>query len=192
MPLTTDQVQSVFRIVKQAIELGLNGVESTENFEAIADNFGLTEKQASFVTLHTHGELRGCIGTLEAYRPLAEDIFANAYSAAFRDPRFPELESSELSDLDVEVSILSTPEYISGCLSKNDLLDTLEPYVDGLVISDGVNKATFLPSVWEQMPDKEMFVNHLMRKAGIGYWSDKIRCQRYKVVSYGREWKRIA
>jgi len=189
--LTTDQVKHAFRIVKQAIELGLNGVEYTESVEEMADRFELIGNQSSFVTLHAHGELRGCIGTLEAYRPLAEDIFANAYSAAFRDPRFPKLEGSELSGLDVDVSILSPPDYMSSCLSKNGLLDMLEPHVDGLVVSDGVNKATFLPSVWEQLPDKEMFVNHLMRKAGIGYWSDKIRCQRYKVVSYGREWKRI-
>lgn len=191
MNLLQEQVNTVFEIAKQAIELGLNGQTLDENAMAVSANSQLNEKLATFVTLNKKNELRGCIGSLQAYRALAEDVYSNAYSAAFRDPRFKPLAEYELTDLDIEVSILTPPEPIEKCLTKHILLDGLKPYKDGLIISDGVNRATFLPSVWEQLPDKEMFVNHLMRKAGIGFWSDKISCQRYYVKSYSREWINI-
>ena len=191
MNLLPEQVNTVFEIAKQAIELGLNGQVLDENAMALLANSQLNEKLATFVTLNKNVELRGCIGSLQAHRTLAEDVFSNAYSAAFRDPRFKPLAEYELTDLDVEVSILTPPVPIEKCLTKSTLLDGLEPYRDGLIISDGVNRATFLPSVWEQLPDKEMFVNHLMRKAGIGFWSEKISCERYYVKSYSREWINI-
>jgi len=191
MNLLPEQVNTVFEIAKQAIEFGLNGQALDESTVALSAHSQLNEKIATFVTLNKKVELRGCIGSLQAYRTLAEDVFSNAYSAAFRDPRFKPLAEYELIDLDVEVSILTPPEPLEKCFTKSMLLDGLEPYKDGLIISDGVNRATFLPSVWEQLPDKEMFVNHLMRKAGIGFWSDKISCQRYYVKSYRREWKNI-
>jgi len=191
MNLLPEQVNTVFEIAKQAIELGLNGEALNESSLALSDDSQLNEKAATFVTLNKNVELRGCIGSLQAHRTLAEDVFSNAYSAAFRDPRFKPLAEYELTDLDVEVSILTPPILIEECLSKRALLDGLEPFKDGLIISDGLNRATFLPSVWEQLPDKEMFVNHLMRKAGIGFWSDKISCQRYYVKSYSRKWINI-
>ena len=191
MDLLLEQVNSVFQIAKQAIEIGLNGGVLNEGSLALFDHPQLNEKLATFVTLNKNVELRGCIGSLQAYRTLAEDVYSNAYSAAFRDPRFKPLAEYELTDLDIEVSILTPPKLIDKCLSKRALLDGLEPFKDGLIISDGINRATFLPSVWEQLPDKEMFVNHLMRKAGIGFWSDKISCQRYYVKSYSREWLKI-
>lgn len=191
MNLLPEQVNSVFQIAKQAIELGLNRQALDQSSLNLSVSSQLNEKAATFVTLNKKVELRGCIGSLQAYRALAEDVFNNAYSAAFRDPRFKPLAEYELNDLDIEVSILTAPESIEKCLTKNALLDRLEPYKDGLIISDGINRATFLPSVWEQLPDKEMFVNHLMRKAGIGFWSDKISCERYYVKSYRREWINI-
>ena len=191
MNLLPEQVTTVFEIAKQAIEIGLNGQVLDESLMALSGNSQLNEKAATFVTLNKKVELRGCIGSLQACRTLAEDVYSNAYSAAFRDSRFKPLAEDELIDLDVEVSILTPPKLIEKGLSKGALLDELEPFKDGLIISDGVNRATFLPSVWEQLSDKEMFVNHLMRKAGIGVWSDKISCQRYYVKSYSREWINI-
>ncbi|MEA1989064.1 MAG: AmmeMemoRadiSam system protein A [Pseudomonadota bacterium] len=191
MNLLPEQVNTVFEIAKQAIDLGLNGEVLNESSLNLSVSSKLNEKAATFVTLNKKVELRGCIGSIQAYRTLAEDVYSNAYSAAFRDPRFKPLAEYELTDLDIEISVLTPPEPIEKCFTKSTLLDGLEPYKDGLIISDGINRATFLPSVWEQLPDKEMFVNHLMRKAGIGFWSDKITCQRYYVKSYSREWINI-
>lgn len=191
MELTKQQVDTLFGLVKQAIIQGLQSSDNDVDFAKLEQETGLSAKAATFVTLHLHNQLRGCIGTLEAYRPIAQDVFANAYSAAFRDPRFMPLSESEQEGLDIELSVLTEPEPIKDCLSKKDLINQLVPYEDGLILTDGRHRATFLPSVWEQIEDKEMFINHLMRKAGISYWSDRISCQRYHVKAYGRKWQEI-
>ncbi len=148
----------------------------------------LREPRASFVTLHRRGRLRGCIGTLEARRPLVEDVAANAYAAAFSDPRFPPLSSEELKDLDLSISILSPPEALHFD-SEEDLLAQLRPGVDGLILEEGVHRGTFLPSVWSELPDRRRFLEHLKLKAGLpaGYWSDRIRVFRYTTRAIGKE-----
>ena len=127
----------------------------------------LQEPGASFVTLHTRsGALRGCIGSLIAYRPLLEDVKANALAAAFEDPRFPPLVASELDDIVVEVSVLTSPQPLSY-VDAEDLVRKLRPFVDGVIIERGWHRATFLPQVWEQLPTPEEFLTQLCYKAGL-------------------------
>ncbi len=141
----------------------------------------LKEKRATFVTLLKFGELRGCIGMLEAIRPLAEDIANNAYSAAFQDPRFPPLQEHELEQLEIHLTLLTAAEPMEF-KSEQDLLSQLRPGVDGLILKEGARRATFLPSVWEQLREPKDFLGHLKRKAGLpaGYWSDSLQFFRYR------------
>ncbi len=130
--------------------------------------------------------MRGCIGTLEAFRPLAEDIAHNAYAAAFQDPRFPPVDASEVDGLDIHLSLLTPAEPMSF-QSEQDLLVQLRPGVDGLILAEGGRRGTFLPSVWEQLPEPAQFLEHLKLKAGLPktYWSDSIRVFRYETEGVG-------
>jgi len=145
----------------------------------------LDEPGASFVTLTRQGELRGCIGTLEAHRPLGEDVRENAVAAAFRDPRFMPLSRDEFEDIRVEVSLLSPSEPL---LVKNEeeALARLRPNVDGVVLEYGRYRSTFLPQVWEQLPNPAEFLAHLKRKAGLSmdFWADQVRLSRYTVSKW--------
>lgn len=145
----------------------------------------LARPGAAFVTLERRGELRGCIGTLEAHRPLAEDVVENACAAAFRDPRFAPLTADELDGLDLSVSVLGAPVALPAA-SEAELLAALEPGVDGLIVEDGYHRATFLPAVWESLPEPRDFLAHLWRKAGLprGHWSPTLTCRRYRVASF--------
>ena len=147
---------------------------------------GLCEKRASFVTLHLDGRLRGCIGSLEARRALAEDVAENAFAAAFRDPRFPPLGRVEAPRLELEISVLS-PAQPMRFTSEADLLGQLRPGVDGLILSDQGRRGTFLPSVWSQLPEPGDFLAHLKRKAGLpgGHWSATLEVARYTTESFG-------
>jgi len=135
---------------------------------------------ATFVTIERRGDLLGCIGTLRPHASLAEDIAANAFGAVFRDPRCPPLAPDEGPALDVHVSILGPPERLEFD-SEEDLLRQLRPFVDGLVLEDGRYRGTFLPVVWETLPEPRDFFAHLKRKAGLPatYWSDTLRVSRY-------------
>ncbi len=122
---------------------------------------------AAFVTLHTRaGELRGCIGSLMAHRPLIEDVRENALAAAFRDPRFPQVKAAELAHIVIEVSVLTAPQPLDFD-GPEDLIRKLRPHIDGVIIEHGWNRATFLPQVWEQLPSPEEFLSHLCYKAGL-------------------------
>lgn len=140
--------------------------------------------RATFVTLHVDARLRGCVGTLEARQTLAQDVASNAYSAAFRDSRFSALTWSEYERLDIHISVLSLPEALQFS-SEEELLAQLRPRVDGLIIEEGYNRGTFLPSVWEQLPSPREFLRQLKHKAGLppDYWSSRIRVQRYTTES---------
>ena len=141
---------------------------------------------ASFVTLTLKGRLRGCIGSLEAWRALADDVAANARAAAFRDPRFAPLTPSEWADTRVEVSLLSPAEPISFS-SEADALAQLRPNHDGVILTLGSRRATFLPQVWESLPDPRQFMAQLKLKAGLAadFWDDGVTLARYSV----RKWK---
>jgi len=146
----------------------------------------LQAHRACFVTLHRDGSLRGCIGHLEAIQPLVVDVAGNAYAAAFQDPRFPPLKSSELDAIDLEISVLSVPEPLPFD-DREDLLSKIRPGVDGLILAAPAgHRGTFLPSVWESLPRAEEFLSNLVLKAGLpmGYWSDDIRMQRYTTESF--------
>lgn len=142
--------------------------------------FELSQQRATFVTLEKNKQLRGCIGMLEAVLPLAEDVCENAFSAAFKDPRFPQLEKSELEEIDIHISILSPAEEMSFTCEQ-DLIDQIRPNKDGLILQSGSRRGTFLPSVWESIKTSEQFLQHLKQKAGLAknFWSDQIRVYRY-------------
>ena len=141
--------------------------------------------RATFVTLHRNKQLRGCIGILKPVRPLAEDVAYNAWAAAFKDTRFSPLGASELDDLDIHISILGTPEEMDFS-SEADLVEKVRPGTDGLILEEGYNRGTFLPSVWESLTDPHEFVNHLKLKAGLpaDYWSDTVKIKRYTVEEF--------
>jgi len=145
----------------------------------------MQEKAATFVTLHLHGTLRGCIGTLEAHRSLIEDVRANAVAAAFHDPRFEPLSAGEFAHIKLEVSVLSAPEAMHAH-SEAIACFRLRPGIDGVVIKFGAHKATFLPQVWDQLPDAEQFMAHLKVKAGLAadFWDPEILLYKYQVNKY--------
>jgi AmmeMemoRadiSam system protein A len=145
----------------------------------------LAEPGASFVTLTRQGELRGCIGTLEAHRPLGLDVRENAVAAAFRDPRFMPLTRVEFDEIRVEVSVLS-PSEILVVASEEHALATLRPNVDGVVFEYRHYRSTFLPQVWEQLPEPAEFMAHLKRKAGLpmDFWAEEVRLSRYTVSKW--------
>ncbi|HHL45557.1 MAG TPA: AmmeMemoRadiSam system protein A [Gammaproteobacteria bacterium] len=145
----------------------------------------LRVKRATFVTLHIHGHLRGCIGTLEAVRPLVEDVASNAWAAAFSDPRFPPLARSELDSIQIEISVLSPPQPMAFH-SEADLIRQIRPGMDGLILEERGHRGTFLPSVWESLPEPGDFLRHLKQKAGLppDYWSDTIKVYRYTTESF--------
>lgn len=145
----------------------------------------LLQRLGVFVTLTHSSRLRGCIGTIEGSEPLIEAVADCAQGAAFRDPRFPPVEDVELEQLRVEISVLSAP-YPVAANSREELLDRLRPGIDGLVIEDGLRRATFLPQVWEQLPDAQQFLSHLLQKAGLAgdYWSASLRCSCYQSTSF--------
>lgn len=148
----------------------------------------LQQQRATFVTLHRAGSLRGCIGHLEAITPLVRDVVNNAFAAAFRDPRFPALRAEELSDVRIDISILSLPQSIAFS-SEQDLIRQLQPGSDGLILEDKQARGTFLPSVWDTLPNPRDFLLHLKQKAGLppDYWSDTLKIARYHTESFGDE-----
>ncbi len=145
----------------------------------------LSEPGASFVTLTMDGELRGCIGTLVARRPLGLDVEENAAAAAFEDPRFDPLGRGEFARVRIEISLLDPPRPMEF-EGEADALRRLVPGKDGIVLSFGARRATFLPQVWEQLPDPADFMRHLKLKAGLPaeFWSRGIALSRYSV----RKW----
>ena len=184
MPLNESQRELLLLTARQSIEYGLRHkrpLPVTPKDHPPFDQFG-----ASFVTLHRRGQLRGCIGSLEAYRPLLSDVAENAYAAAFRDPRFEPVQSEEVDSLSVDISILSAPEQLRFD-SQQDLLSQIRPGIDGLILADGTRRGTFLPSVWESLPTPTDFLQHLKLKAGLpgNYWSDTIKVWRYATESFG-------
>lgn len=160
--------------------------------QALAPQLALPELEApgaTFVTLTQKGDLRGCIGSLEAWRPLRQDVQENALAAAFRDPRFDPLGAHELPLTRVEVSLL-TPAQAMSFSSEADALAQLRPEIDGVIFSASGRRSTFLPQVWEQLPDPSVFMARLKQKAGLpaGYWGPDVRLERYTV----HKWKEPA
>lgn len=171
-------------LVSTSIESGLdNGHPAKVNLSTLPSE--LQQPGACFVTLEQRGQLRGCIGTLLAHRPLAEDLQENGFAAAFHDPRFPPLTRSEWPQLTVKISLLSTPEPLHFD-SEEALIRQLVPGHDGLILTEGRHRGTFLPSVWEQLPTPQQFLQQLKQKARLPphYWSDTLTIERYTTEQF--------
>ena len=140
---------------------------------------------ATFVTLTLGGELRGCIGSLNAHRPLGQDVRDNAVSAALRDPRFPPLTAAEFASVQVEVSLLTEPDFIEF-RDEADALAQLVPGRDGVIFFNGCQRATFLPQVWEQLPEPRQFMAALKQKARlpVDFWGPNVMIARYQVQKW--------
>ncbi|MBL8450634.1 MAG: AmmeMemoRadiSam system protein A [Dechloromonas sp.] len=181
MPYSPDSGPLLLALARGAIAARL-GTPATP----VADSPFLREPGASFVTLTCEGALRGCIGSLEAHRPLADDVRENALAAAFRDPRFAPLSAREWPAVRIEVSLLGPREPLAVS-SEREAIAALAPGVDGVVLTAGTQRATFLPQVWEQLPDPAEFLARLRSKAGLGAaaWSADWQLERYRV----QKWK---
>jgi len=150
-----------------------------------ASHAALQQWSATFVTLKRSGELRGCIGSLQAVRPLGVDVRDNAIAAAFRDPRFKPLAAAEFEDTSVEVSLLSAGERMRVA-NEEELVARLRPGIDGLILEYGRHRATFLPQVWEELVDPREFLAALKLKAGLpaDFWSASVNVSRYAVTKW--------
>lgn len=174
----TERGETLLALARAALEQRLLGRDPPAGEPAP----WLRQPGAVFVTLTVDGHLRGCVGSLEAERPLVEDLRANAVAAALRDPRFPPVTADELPRIRIEVSELSPPRpLVAG--TEAEALEKLRPGVDGLILEHAGGRSTFLPQVWEQLPDPITFLRHLKRKAGMPAegWDDSIRLARYRV-----------
>jgi AmmeMemoRadiSam system protein A len=170
-------------VARRSIEQGLRtGKPLAVDPEAFPPE--LRAKRACFVTLRRSGELRGCIGTLEGDAALVVGVAENAFKAAFRDPRFSPLREADLPGIEIHISILSPLERVE-VRSETDLLAKLRPGVDGVVLRQGFQQGTFLPSVWQELPDAAQFLSQLKRKAGLAadFWSDDLEVWRYTAES---------
>lgn len=192
---TPAQQRLLLGVAAQAIRYGLthqdNMPVSLDDYTGNEDAL-LLEPRATFVTLKINEQLRGCIGTLSTLRPLIKDVAYNAAQAAFHDPRFEPLQVRELNALHISISILSPPENMQ-VTSEADLIEQLRPGEDGLIIQDGRHRATFLPSVWQQLPEPIAFVHHLKLKAGLttDYWSDTLTVERYHSFEFGEDTREL-
>ncbi len=157
----------------------------------------LGDLRSSFVTVRMESELRGCCGTLDAARPLHADVWRNAVAAAFGDPRFEPITEREWAACRLHLSVLTVPELLP-IEGEAELRAVLRPHVDGLVLelprsvqTQGgwvrAGRSTFLPAVWEQLPDIDSFLHHLKRKAGwpADFWSSELRVSRYVAEEFG-------
>ena len=179
--LTPEEQKILLRLARESVERAVKG-EELPPLDLSALPSRLREEGSSFVTLTLHGKLRGCIGSLEPYESLAEDVREHAAGAALKDPRFPPVSEDELSGLEIEISRLTRPiplEYRDA----NDLLSRLRPHVDGVILrADAHHRATFLPQVWEKIPDPAEFLDNLCYKMGLE--PDMWRRQHFEVLTY--------
>lgn len=162
--LTAEEKQTLLRLAREALHEGVTG-HALPPLKLESLTPALRADGASFVTLTVGGQLRGCIGALEPYQPLARDVQEHAVSAALEDPRFPPVSPAELDGIQIEISRLTFPRDLTY-QDPADLLTHLHPHVDGVTLRDGFRRATFLPQVWDKIPDKEEFLDNLCYKMG--------------------------
>jgi AmmeMemoRadiSam system protein A len=184
--LSSEEQGMLLKVARQSIQFGFDEqrplpMDTTDYPEA------LRPLRATFVTLQqAAGQLRGCIGALEARSPLVQDVADHAFAAAFEDPRFLPVQKEELPELQIHISVLSPSEPLHFS-SEEELLAQLRPGVDGLILHLGQRRATFLPAVWKSLPDPYTFLVQLKQKAGlpIDFWSDELQVERYTTDSFG-------
>ena len=179
--LTTEEQKTLLKLARQALDGGVRG-EAPIPIRYSELSPALRENGACFVTITQRGQLRGCIGTLEAHQPLAQDVQEHAVAAALNDYRFPPVTPDELDQIKVEVSRLTAPQPLHY-IDSEDLLEKLRPDIDRVILRDSFGRrATFLPQVWRQLPDKVEFLSHLCHKMGSS--TDAWRTQRLTVHTY--------
>jgi AmmeMemoRadiSam system protein A len=181
--LSLEEKKTLMAVARQSIAHGLSAnkklsVDPTD----YSDN--LQQQRATFVTLNIQKQLRGCIGTLDAYQSLVADVAEHAYAAAFKDPRFPPVTSAEFGKLEIHISVLTPPVPVHFS-SEQELVQQVRPGIDGLILEYKFNRGTFLPSVWESLPDTKDFLRHLKLKAGLeqNFWDNAIKISRYETLS---------
>jgi AmmeMemoRadiSam system protein A len=182
--LNEQQQKRLLDIARHSIEQGMaTGARMQVNLQDYESE--LREAAAVFVTLTRDGGLRGCIGSLQARVALAQAVVDSAFNSALQDPRFEPLAAPELDVIRIEISILSAPQEMP-VESRDELLRSLRPGIDGLIIEDRGKRATFLPKVWDSLTTPAAFVEQLMLKAGLGagHWSRHTRVQRYSTLTF--------
>lgn len=177
-----NQGETLIKIGRAAIAQALN-----INFQFDVDESASWLKAwgASFVTLTQNDELRGCIGSLEAYRSLVADVKSNAVSAAFHDPRFLPLSADEFVTVAIEISVLSPTERMN-VQNEADAIEQIRPGLDGIVLEYGRYRSTFLPQVWDELKQPQQFLAMLKRKAGlpVDFWAPDLKLARYTVSKW--------
>lgn len=182
--LTLEEQKILLRLAREALERGVRG-EELPALDLTALTPALCEEGSSFVTLTSSGQLRGCIGALDAYQPLAEDVRVHAIAAALKDPRFPPVREDELREIQIEISRLTRPILLEYQDAEH-LLSQLRPHVDGVILhNNSPRRATFLPQVWEKIPDPAEFLNNLCYKMGME--PDLWRYKHFEVLRYQAE-----
>jgi uncharacterized protein len=165
--LNASEKKYLLSLARKAIENYFKTKQIMEPKRGDVPSASLLQSGACFVTLHLSGELRGCIGSLEAHRPLVYDVINNALASAFEDTRFYPLTPSELARVKISISYL-TPAKPLIVKDADDLLAKIKPHRTGLILEKGWARATFLPAVWDEIATKEEFLSHLCMKAGLG------------------------
>ena len=183
--LTKEEGSHLIAVARKAIEEHLKGDASPAlDLEAVSSS--LKEMGACFVTLTIDGALRGCVGSIEASQPLIKDVQDRAVGAAFNDPRFPPLRPDEYPGLKVEVSHLTPPVKLNYS-TPEELINQLRPGIDGVILHHQYRRATFLPQVWDQIPDPDLFLGRLCLKMGLepSTWQkDHIEVETYQVEKF--------
>jgi AmmeMemoRadiSam system protein A len=183
--LSEDEGSYLVKVARNTIDNRLNKVEQPPiDGKDLPEKF--QERLGTFVTITIDGNLRGCIGHIMPRETVIEGIRENAINAAFRDPRFPPLTKEEFDKIEIEISILTAPQELTYS-DAEDLLHKLRPGKDGVIITKGYHEATFLPQVWDQLPDKEEFLTHLCMKAGLSHdsWKkEKLQVSTYQVQAF--------
>ena len=188
LELTPAEKKILLKIARQSIEkAALN--EVLPEVDSAGFSRQLQEDGASFVTLTKKGDLRGCIGTIEAFQPLIQDVIEHAAAAAMEDYRFTPVRPAEVPLLEIEISVLTTPQQVEYT-NPSDLLSLIRPGIDGIILRDGISRATFLPQVWEKLPDPDEFLTHLCLKMGSSpeLWKRKVlNVQIYQVEEFSEK-----
>ena len=184
--IDADAADVLLDLAEGAIRDGLAGTSTiVPSLEALPP--AAARCAGSFVTLHVDGELNGCIGAIVSREPLARDVVHHARAAAFDDPRLPPLRPADLPLLDIEISVLTPPSPVAAH-TRRELLANLRPGIDGLVIGSGRHRAVYLPSVWEMLPDPEVFVRQLLVKAGLdpATWPGDLVAETFRSDGFSR------
>jgi AmmeMemoRadiSam system protein A len=187
MPFDRDERRALIALARESIDAGL-ALRALGLFPQRSFSPALNEPRSAFVTLRIGGDLRGCCGSVAPSQALHQEVWRSAWASAFSDPRFAPLSRAEWPRTHVHLSILERAQLLDAS-SEQVLLQQLRPGIDGLTLELGAARATFLPAVWDQLPNPHEFLRHLKAKAGWSedFWSPQIHAERYRAESFGEE-----